>query len=211
MQQIKPELVIVQELGTKPAYHINDLSERIGSRQTAYRALGQLKELGFAESVHRGYFTLKSSLFQPYYLWHFLLPSLSALRQARRFRRTKKPDIKQIDRLIEGPVTLDYKAYDLTKLQYPVTFYKYVDDIGYASCILKTEGYTEDSNGSVVLLPKTGEFDNEIQRVYLDCLAAGGRYVLDAIAIELLHPTDVKIRGQFPIEQVTKVQDDLPR
>lgn len=211
MQQVKPELVIVQELGAKPAYRINDLSERIGSRQTAYRALSQLKELGFAESVHRGYFTLKSSIFQPYHLWPSFLPSLSALKQARRFVRTKKPDIKQIERLIEGPVTLDYKAYELTKLQNPVTFYKYVDDVGYASCILKTEGYVEDNNGGVVLLPKTGEFTNEIQRVYLDCLAAGGRYVLDAIAIELLHPADVKIRGQFPVEQVTKVQDDLPR
>jgi hypothetical protein len=63
----------------------------------------------------------------------------------------------------------------------------------------------------VAILPKEGGFGNEIQRVYLDCLAFGGRSALDAVAIELLHGDQLSIRGEFPTDLVLKVREDLPR
>jgi hypothetical protein len=63
----------------------------------------------------------------------------------------------------------------------------------------------------VALLPKAEPFQNELQRLYLDCLAYGGRSTLDAIAIEILHgeELDPKKRGLFRAEDVLKVRDEL--
>ncbi len=55
-----------------------------------------------------------------------------------------------------------------------------------------------------------GGFENEVQRVYLDCLAFGGRSTLDAIAIELLQGDQLEVKGEFPTELVLKVREDLP-
>jgi hypothetical protein len=63
----------------------------------------------------------------------------------------------------------------------------------------------------VAILPKEGGFENEIQRVYLDCLAFGGRSTLDAVAIELLHADQLSVRGEFPTDLVLKVREDLPK
>jgi len=56
-----------------------------------------------------------------------------------------------------------------------------------------------------------GSFDNKVKRVFLDCLANGGRSVLDAVAIQLLYGDSIDVKARFPIEMVIKVQDDLPR
>ena len=75
---------------------------------------------------------------------------------------------------------------------------------------MKHEKFSEGRNGRVAILPKIGNFfQNEIQRVYLDCLAAGGRSLLDGVAIELLHSNELEVRGVFPIDLVEKVRDDL--
>jgi hypothetical protein len=55
-----------------------------------------------------------------------------------------------------------------------------------------------------------GDFSNEIERVYLDCIAKGGRSIQDAIAIQLLHGDQLTSKGIFPAEYVLKVQEDLP-
>jgi len=209
---MKPELILVQQLDTKPVYHVSELVETFGSRPSAYRSLRDLTELGFAQHERRGYFTLRSSIHQPYNLWQYLLPSLSALKNARYFGKTyDEYDTKQARKIIQGMITLDYRAYELTKLQNPRTMFIYANSIDSAARRLKSEGYSEGEKGRVALLSRTGDFSNEIQRVYLDCLAAGGRYVLDAIAIELLHGSALKIKGSFPIELVNKVKEDLPK
>ncbi len=63
----------------------------------------------------------------------------------------------------------------------------------------------------MAIIPNVGSFENELQRVYLDCIAYGGRSNLDAIAIELLYgeALDPRIRGRFRSEDVVKVRDNL--
>jgi hypothetical protein len=60
-------------------------------------------------------------------------------------------------------------------------------------------------------LPSIGDFSNEIERVYLDCIVKGGRNMQDAIAIELLCGDHLTIKANFTVGAITKVQQDLPR
>src|SRR5437660_10145362 len=98
---------------------MNDLSKITGCRATVYRILSRLREAGFAEHVREGYFTLRSSLFQPFNLWSNLLPSLQALKQARFFGLSyNENDVRLAIQILKGVIKLDYRAYELTKLQY---------------------------------------------------------------------------------------------
>src|SRR5438445_3507651 len=125
---LKPELTIAQTIGQRPVYHMNDLSKITGSRSTAYRILSRLQEAGFAEHVREGYFTLRSSLFQPFNLWQNLLPSLQALKQARFFGLSyNENDVRLARQILKGMITLDYRAYEITRLQSPHLFFIYVD------------------------------------------------------------------------------------
>jgi len=146
-------------------------------------------------------------------LWPYLVPSLQALKKARYFGRAyNESDVHFAQRKFpRAIVTLDYRAYELTKLQKPERLFLYVSDPENAADELMNERFSEGRSGRVAILPKIGNFfQNEIQRVYLDCLAAGGRSLLDAIAIELLHSTsELEVRGVFPIDLVEKVRDDL--
>src|SRR3989442_6485853 len=85
-QEMERSLAALQSLGGKPVYHVNELFGPAGSRATAYRLINRLQELGFAaETQRRGYYTIRSSIFQPLHVQHHLLPSLRALKQARYF------------------------------------------------------------------------------------------------------------------------------
>ncbi len=209
---LRPELTIAQTIGEKPVYHIDELSKITESRATAYRILSKLREAGFAERVKEGYFTLRSSLFQPFNLWSNLLPSLQALKQARFFGRSyNENDVRIARQILNGIITLDYRAYELTKLQSPHLFFIYVDNPDQSAVVLRTHRFSEGRQGRVVIMPRIGEFRNEIQRVYLDCIAYGGRSLLDALAIEILHDEslDPSIRGTFKTEDVLKVREEL--
>lgn len=209
--KIGPSLAIVQALGQKAIYHASELFGPAGSRATAYRIIHGLQELGFAESQKRGYFTIKSSVFQPYQTWFNLLPSLRALKQARYFGRAyDESDVNYARRLLRGTVTLDYRAYELTQLQIPHTFFIYVENPNRVAEDLIGNGFSEGKKGRVAILPMEGDFKNEIQRLYLDCLASGGRSVLDAIALDILFGDQLSVRGEFPTELVMKVKEDLP-
>ena len=211
--KIERSLAIMQSLGPKPVYHARELFGSAGSKATAYRMIRSLQELGVAaETQRRGYFTVRSSAFQPYQTWSHLLPSLRALKQARYLGRAyDESDVNYARRSLNGVVTLDYRAYELTRFQTPHTFFIYADDLDRQAQSLKSAGFSEGTKGRVVILPKEGGFENEIQRVYLDCLAFGGRSTLDAIAIELLHGDQLPVKGEFPTDLVLKVRDDLPR
>jgi hypothetical protein len=214
--KIEPALAMVQSLGQKAVYRASELFEPAGSKATAYRVIRRLQELGLAaETKRRGYFTVRSSAFQPYQVWPHLLPSLLALRQARHFGRSyDESDVNNARRLLSGMVTLDYRAYELTKLQTPHTFFVYVSDQNRVAELLRSKGFSEGSKGRVAILPRgqdERDFENEIQRVHLDCLAFGGRSTLDAIAIELLYGDRLSVRGEFPVDIVLKVREELPR
>ena len=53
-----------------------------------------------------------------------------------------------------------------------------------------------------------GNFENEIERIYLDCIANDGRSILDAIAIELQYGEQLRVKGYFPLELMKKVQEE---
>lgn len=209
---IKAELAATQAIGEKPVYRLEDLLQSTGSRATAYRTLAELRQIGFAEAVKDGYFTIRSSLFQPFNIWQHLVPSLSALKRARRFGRSYNAnDVKKASEMLRGVITLDYRAYDLTRLQEPHSLFLYVDDLDSAAETLRARGFWEGTRGRVVLLPLVGPSQNEIQRLYLDCIAYGGRSTLDAIAIEMLHGEDLdpRVRGLFKSDDVLKVKEEL--
>lgn len=209
---LTPELAAAQTIGEKPAYRLDDLARAVGSRATAYRTLKELIRLGFAERLGRGYFAVRSSLFQPFYLWEHLVPSLSALKQARRFGRAYNDgDARAARRILAGVVTLDYRAYELTGLQEPYSMFIYTENLDSAAEALRGAGFWEGTRGRVCLLPKPVPFDNELQRVYLDCVAYGGRSTLDAIAIDALHgdELDPRVRGAFRADDVLKVKEEL--
>src|SRR5260370_10321345 len=108
---------------------MKDLSKITESRGTAYRILGKLREAGFAKQVKEGYFTIRSSLFQPFNLWSNLLPSLQALKQARFFGLSyNENDVRLARQILKGVMTLDYRAYELTRLQYPHLFFIYLSN-----------------------------------------------------------------------------------
>lgn len=207
-----PELAAAQTLGERPVFTLNQLAEVTGSRATAYRGLARLRDAGFARQLKGGFFVLRSSFFQPYSLWNSLLPSLQALKQARYFGRSYNVhDFKLARQILKGFVTLDHRAYDLTGLQPPYTLSMYVDPLDAAVSAFRRHGFYEGTRGKVILLPRIGSFNNELQRVYLDCLAYGGRSTLDAIAIEILYgdKLDPRARGMFRSEDVLKVRDEL--
>jgi hypothetical protein len=87
--------------------------------------------------------------------------------------------------------------------------YVYVDDIKKTSNFLKSKGFSQGTQGRVVLLQKQHSFRKNTEQVYLDCIAKGGRSILDAIAIELKHGDKLRIKGRFNIEDVLKIQDDM--
>lgn len=214
IMKTKDGIAFAQALVPKIVYSVkNDAIAVAGSERVAYRRLNSLASLGLA-NFHNGQFQInRSAIMQPLYVLEKLVPSLMALKHARRFGKSYNDSDIRFCRnvLADSFTTLDFKAWDLTKFQTPSDLYVYVDDVEGTSDLLKGHGFSEGKKGHIILLSKIGDFTNEIQRTYLDSIAHGGRSIYDAIAIELLYGDKLDIKGQFPIEYVTKVQQDLPR
>jgi len=220
LHELFPDVIravsFAQEFSDRPVYRIKeDAIPLAGSLFTAYRRLHLLESLNLAK-LGRNQFEIKTDVVsQPLHVLKKLLPSLIALKNAKRFGKYyTESDItfarKNIPRQIL--TTLDYAVWDITKYQTPSNFYVYVNDLDAASKFLKEEsGFSEGSNGRVVLLPPVGDLENKIERIYLDCIANGGRNSLDAIAIELQHGDQLTTRAHFPIEYVKKVQEESNR
>lgn len=211
--EVQPSLVAAQRLDQANIIHsTKELAATVGSIPTAQRYVKQLEDLGFLTILGRGRFVVRSSLFQPYSLWPLIIPSLQSLKKARYFGRSYNESDVNFARkkFSEAMVTLDYRCYELTRLQTPEKLFLYVTDQDSAANVLKSENFSEGSRGKIALLPRLGDFfENEIQRVYLDSLAAGGRNLLDAVAIELRYPDKLQIKGLFQVDLVEKVREDL--
>lgn len=211
-------LDFAEKLGDKRVYSVKQdvIYELSTSPTTAYRYLKDLKSLGIAKfnTKHSGHFILNKSVISQRHIFQELLPSLKALKNARRFGREygrNESDINfTMNNISHKMVTLDYKAWDLTKFQYPSNLYLYVDDVDRTATYLKERRFREGKNGQVVILPPIGDFTNEIQRVYLDCIANGGRSINDAIAIHIQHGDHLKFKAKFPLESIMKVKEELP-
>jgi hypothetical protein len=211
--RVQPCLASAQKLDQGSLIHsTKELAATVGSIPTAQRYVRQLEDLGFLTILGRGRFVVRSSLFQPYSLWPLIIPSLQSLKKARYFGRSYNESDVHFARkkFSEAIVTLDYRSYELTGLQTPEKLFLYVGDQDSAANALKNYDFSEGPRGKIAILPMIGDFfDNEIQRVYLDSLAAGGRNLLDAVAIELRYPEKLQIKGLFSIDLVEKVREDL--
>lgn len=212
-KKIDSVVSFAQGFSTRSIYSIKDTISHT-TPSTTYRRLHDLNSLGLA-NFKRGIFEIKRGVVsQPIPVLKKLIPSLIAFKNARRFgRHYNESDINFVKKRLPGKflTTLDYAAWELTKFQTPSNFFIYVNDLNSAGDFLKDNGFREGSNGRVILLPKIGEFVNEIERIYLDCIANDGRSILDAISIELLYEDYLTVKGHFPIEYVKKVQEDMPR
>lgn len=204
----------LQALPQKLVYSVKEDAVPIaGSKETAYRRLAVFRNIGIID-LRNGHFSVNHSIArQPYHFIEKLLPSLYALKNARRFGRSyNESDIRFVKKNLpeNSFVTLDFKAWDLTKFQEPADLYAYTNVDEFAD-FLKESGFSEGTRGHIVLLSNPDTIENHIERVYYDSIAKGGRGVLDAIALELLYPDEIRYKGQFPVESVAKVQEDLPR
>lgn len=208
-------MVLAQKLASSPklVYTIkNDVYPIVSSKRTAYRRLRILDSFGIIKRKH-GNFLMNTILgLQPMTLVQKIIPSLLALKKGKRFgMHYNDYDIKFATSIIDdGFITLDYKAWELTKFQYPNDLYVYTKEFDNTIANLKDRGFSEGKKGHVVILPTIGDFKNEIERVYLDSIAKGGRSIQDAIAIELLYKEHLTIKANFSVEQVIKVQEDMP-
>lgn len=214
LEKAAPALLFAQELPPRPVYTLNNLKTIDESTKTAHRRIKSLLPLGLA-TYNRGKFSIKREVVsQPVNILKKLIPSLMSLKQARRFGRSyNNADINFIlnHKPESAMITLDYQAWNMTKFQFPRDLFVYVDDVEKEVSFLKENNFSEGEKGHIVLLPKIGSFDNKTERVFLDCLANGGRSVLDAVAIQLLYGDTIDVKARFPIETIIKVQDDLPR
>ena len=213
LSKAEPGIRFATMLAPRISYSIKADAVRVaGSIPTAYRRLNLLESIGLA-TVYRGQFKINRAVLQPPHILEKLIPSLLALKTARRFgRKYHVSDINFLkNNLPENSfITLDYKAWDLTKYQLPQDLYVYVDDINKTSDFLKSKGFSNGNSGHIILLQKQhDDYKNIIEQVYLDCIAKGGRNILDAIAIEIKHGSKLNIKGKFAIDDVLKVQDDM--
>jgi DNA-binding transcriptional ArsR family regulator len=203
-------------LPAKSAYTLDDLALALGrSKKTAYRHLQVLKRMGFVTASHEGVFTLRDSIFLPASIIPKILPSLHATGQQRKFRlRNGDRGIERARQLLMalgGLPTLDYAAYELTGYQTPIMFYFYPNSMEQAINTLRENGYVQSPRGSVVLLPRIGDFSDPIQRVFYDSLAVGGRGTLDAIAIARKFPKETQSAGYLHslLNMASKVEQDV--
>lgn len=206
----------IGEGNTRPVYSMKEAISMIGSRNKAYRHLEVLRSLRIAEyytNKNHGYFTVNTILAsQPANIIEKILPSIEALKSARRFgRHYNNSDINFAMKNVNHKlVTLDYAVWELTKYQSPSDLYLYVSSFQETVDYLKDNKFSEGRRGHVVILPMIFPIDNEVQRIYFDCIANGGRSIQDAVAIELLFRDRLSYKANFPIELIQKVEEDLP-
>ena len=191
-----------------------DAKKEAGSLPTAYHRLRTLEQIGLAK-LNRDVFQIQSNVVsQPRPIIKKIIDSLMSFKNARRFGRSyNEYDINFAKKYLPGKflTTLDYATWELTKYQTPSEFFVYVEDVEKSANFLLENDFNEGKNGNVILLPKLGNFDNPIERIYLDCIAKGGRNTLDGIALELNYGDSITEKGLFSLNSVKKVQEDLPR
>ena len=91
LEKIAQGLLFAQGLDPRPVYSIKQHGVKIaGSEKTAYRRIKSLVPLGLATFNHGQFSIKKESISQPLDVIGKMLPSLLALKQARRFGRDRK-------------------------------------------------------------------------------------------------------------------------
>jgi hypothetical protein len=212
LMRYKDAFQFAQELPPSSVYNVKDVAKYVHER-TVRRRIKKLTEIGLAQ-YNRGQFTVKKEVVaQPISVLEKLVPSFTAFMKARRFGKSYR--VSDINFMIKNlpknaTITLDYSAHEMTGFQSVQDLYVYVDDIEETAQFLKNNNFREGTKGSVVILPKIGSFENLTERIFLDCIAKGGRNTMDAIAIQLKHADKITINARFTTEMILKVQEDLP-
>ena len=212
-------LYCVRKLPHKTIYRVDDIVKLTDlSVKTVNEKLQLLSKYWLVFSKTKNTFMMYDDVIaQPNTVFQKITPSLISYKHSRWFGR--KHDQTDVDFAMKhmppnSLVTLDYKAAELTSYQYPRQFYVYVDDVEVFASLLKRNGFVEEDKNiksRVILLPKIGSFENYLERVFLDCVAAGGRDFMDAIAIMALYGHKIKQKTiEFPDWAVDKVLEDLP-
>ena len=178
------------------------------SDETARRRIKELAEIGLARH-QRGWFTVRhDAVIQPAEVLKSMLPSLRALGSARRFGRYyRETDVNFARKhLPEGAfVTLDYPLAELVGYQSAWHYFVCVDDPDAFASFLAGRGFKGGRAGRVVVLPKMGSFKDRIGRLFLDCLADGGRSIGNAIALSMMHGGSLDMQAVFSKGEVDSV------
>ena len=174
------------------SHRIRDMPSAAGvSEATARRRVDELAEMGLARRRNGAFTVNHDAICQPIEVLDAMRPSLLALGRARRFGRGGRggAGIALARRLLPPGsfVTLDYPLSRLTGYGPPRDYCACVDDPGAYASLLGEGGLREDEAGRVVVMPKLGVFGDKRERLFLDCLAAGGRWYGGAIALSVLY------------------------
>lgn len=217
-ESLTDALYCVRKLPHKMIYHVSDIVKLTNlPDETINKKLDLLAKYRLVFNKQKNTFMMYDDVIkQSNTVFQKIMPSLISFKYARWFGR--KYDQSDVDFVFKhippnSLVTLDYKAAELTNYQHPWQLYVYVDDVESLASLLKRNGFAEEKNETmrVVLLPKVGSFDNELERVFLDCVASGGRDFMDAIAMMVLYGHEMKNNTvKFPEWAVDKVLEDLP-
>lgn len=202
-----------QMLPPSPIHDLNSMKDATHlSDSTVRKRMICLKEMGLAD-YKRGKATIKMEVVsQPYAVLQSIMPSLASLKKARRFGRYYTPtDANFVKKHLPSGsiITLDYRAHEITRFQTPLDLYVYVDSVKDVAKLLKSHGFREGKRGHVVLLPKIGSFENLTERIFLDCVANGGRSFMDAAAIMLTCGDEIKTRVRFAGDTISRVRKEL--
>ena len=212
LTRYKDAFQFAQELPSKPVYKVKEVAKYVHER-TVRRRIKKLTEIGLAQ-YNRGQFTIKNEVVaQPINVLEKLVPSFTAFMQARRFGKSYR--LSDINFMIKNLpksaiITLDYSAHKMTNFQSTQDLYVYIDDVEKTVQFLKNNNFREGTKGSIVILPKIGSFENLTERIFLDCIAKGGRSTMDAIAIQLKYANEITTTARFTTDMILKVQEDLP-
>ena len=183
------------------------------SEATARRRVDELVEMGLAERRNDSFMVRHDAVCHPIEALNTIRSSLFARMRARCFaRRRNDSDITFVRRhLPPGSfITLDYPLARLTGYQTAWDYHVCVDDPDALASLLEENGFREDDLGRVVIMPKIGQFDNKKGRLFLDCLAEGGRGYYDGMALLMLHADSPPASAAFDANDMNDVLRNLP-
>ena len=196
------------------SYLFRDIPSVVGvSEATARSMVDELAKVGLAERWSDSFAVRHDAVCHPIEVLKAIRPSLLALARAKRFARRRNGSDLTFARRHLPPgsfVTLDYPLARLTDYQTAWNYYVCVDDPDAFASLLGDNGFQEDKLGRVVVVPKIGRFDNKKERLFLDCLADGGRGYCDAIALLMLRLRASPVRAAFTTNEMNDVLRHLP-
>ena len=199
--RLKSSIKALQKHGYKARFRYADLERNLGKE-----SIETLEEAGFVEQRKKGYISFRWCAWQPLNVIKHILPSLNSLKDAAYF----EGDPLAARPMLGDNVTLDYKAWELTNYQTPAMLCAYADNMKKTCAALKKAGFEHDGkDGRICILPKNERKENAIEQVYYDSLASGGRSLLDAAALQLLYPDQIREKAKFSKDIMNKVRDEL--